>query len=289
MPATNTATTPTPAAAPSADSVEVQIIKATWPDGFPQPVPSDSTCQQLTALPTMEVPQAETPGKPVNTPLRDTGSMVLLLTAVFLVVLSYRTGYKYIEQIFTSLFSPRRSENAFNDHTVNEIGILSALTLSTSVMEAIACFYAVGTYVPSLSEAIHHHVFACIGTFTAMALLFYVLQLGAYMLVGNVFSDPLSSSQWCDGFKAIHSLLGITLLPVVGMMLVWPQVCKFLLTIAIILYICCRFAFICKGFRIFYNKLPSLVYFILYLCSAEIVPLVLLSVVTVYVCKIICV
>ena len=77
-------------------------------------------------------------------------------------------------------------------------------------------------------------------------------------------------------------LLGILLIPVVGALLVWPSACKILLIFAIILYFCCRIAFICKGFRIFYSNLPSLVYFILYLCSVEIVPLVLLGAGTVY-------
>ncbi|MDE6655263.1 MAG: DUF4271 domain-containing protein [Muribaculaceae bacterium] len=34
--------------------------------------------------------------------------------------------------------------------------------------------------------------------------------------------------------------------------------------------------FIIKGFRIFYHKIWSLLYFILYLCTLEIVPLIIL-------------
>ncbi|MDE6061420.1 MAG: DUF4271 domain-containing protein, partial [Duncaniella sp.] len=47
-------------------------------------------------------------------------------------------------------------------------------------------------------------------------------------------------------------------------------------TIAIICYVLVRLIFIFKGFRLFYDNFGSLLYFILYLCTLEIVPPVLL-------------
>ncbi|MCH5320108.1 MAG: DUF4271 domain-containing protein, partial [Paramuribaculum sp.] len=41
---------------------------------------------------------------------------------------------------------------------------------------------------------------------------------------------------------------------------------------AMVLYVLARIMFIVKGFRIFYTNSASIVYFILYLCSLEIVP-----------------
>ncbi|MCQ2289477.1 MAG: DUF4271 domain-containing protein [Muribaculaceae bacterium] len=267
----------------------VVIIKASWPQGFPQPEPGDSTVASMTTYPTMEVPQAATPGKPVNTPLRDTGTMGMLLVALLMVVLSYRTGYKYIENFIKNLFSAKKRENALNDRTANETQILTALTLNTCVMESILIFNAIEIFVPSLSQAMHSHVFACTGPFMLIGIIFYLAQLGVFTLVGHVFSDAPSTRLWTDGFKSAHSALGLVLFPIVGTLLVWPSGGKFLLTVAIFLYILCRITFIYKGFRIFYNNLPSLVYFILYLCSVEIVPLILLSAGSVYLCKIICI
>ena len=43
-----------------------------------------------------------------------------------------------------------------------------------------------------------------------------------------------------------------------------------------VLYLVVRLIFICKGFRLFYDNLLSSVYFILYLCTLEIAPLILL-------------
>ncbi|MBP3590263.1 MAG: DUF4271 domain-containing protein, partial [Muribaculaceae bacterium] len=40
------------------------------------------------------------------------------------------------------------------------------------------------------------------------------------------------------------------------------------------IYVSARLIFIIKGFKIFYNGFISLIYFILYLCTLEIVPLI---------------
>lgn len=267
------------------DSAATVYYTPQWTDGFPNSDTIDDAAtvsQSVTSLPSLEVPEGSNPVSLPNTPLRDTGTMIMLLLALFFVVMSYRTGYKYLEKIGHNLFSVRRRENMFDDNTINETQILTTLTLNASVVMGIIGFYALDLLVPSLSAQLHNNVWLHTSLLSGIVLVFYLLQLIAYNVVGFTFADGVATRLWTDGFKAAHSLTGILLLPVAGALLVWPQECKLLLTIAIILYFCCRIAFICKGFRIFYSNLPSLVYFILYLCSVEIVPLVLLVVCTVY-------
>ena len=57
--------------------------------------------------------------------------------------------------------------------------------------------------------------------------------------------------------------------------LFYPGASATLATMAAIMYIIGRICFICKGFRIFFNNIFSLLYFILYLCGAEIIPILL--------------
>ena len=59
-----------------------------------------------------------------------------------------------------------------------------------------------------------------------------------------------------------------------------------MLWIGVIIYISCRIVFICKGFRIFFNNLVSLLYFILYLCSVEIVPVILSFTGAIFLCRV---
>ncbi len=270
----------------AADSAQVYYAPQ-YTDGFPQPEAGDSTAQQsLQSLPVMEIPQGTAPTSPLTSPLHDTGTMTMVLAAVFIVVASYRTGYKYFEQFLHNMFSVRRRENVFEDRNINETWTLTALTLSTCVMEGVMAFHAIDYLVPSLGTSLHGSVFAHVAMFTGLALVFFLMQLLVYTVVGHTFADGIATKLWTDGFKAAHSLLGIALVPIVGVLLVLPSSCKIMLILAAILYILCRIPFICKGFRIFYHGIQSLVYFILYLCAVEIVPLVMISAGTVYLCTV---
>ncbi len=234
----------------------------------------------------MEIPQGAAGSTPPASPLYDTGTMTMVLAAVFIVVVSYRTGYRYFKQFSHNMFSVRRRENVFEDRNINDIWTLIALTLCTCVMEGVVAFYAIDYLVPSLGASLHGSIALHVAMFAGTALLFYLLQLMVYTVVGQTFANGIATKLWTDGFKASHSLLGLVLVPVVGLLLIYPSSCKTLLILAAILYVLSRIAFVYKGFRIFYHGIHSLIYFILYLCAAEIVPVVLLCTGMVYLCTV---
>ena len=246
------------------------------------PAPTDS----LKSLPHMEIPAGNSAPIHSHSPLHDTGTMALMLLGAFLITISYKSGYKYIDHFFHNMFSTRKRENVFYDHTLSETRMMSALIFNTSIMLGILLFYGIQQWVPSLATPLHNHVFLHTAAFTLLALLFYLLQLALYKLLGYVFSDKVNTNLWLNGFKATHSLLGLLLFPIVGIILVAPSSVTFMLILAIILYFSARIVFICKGFRIFFNNLSSSIYFILYLCSVEIVPPILFCVGTISLCNI---
>ena len=247
-------------------------------DGFPTDSAAiDTTLESMTTLPTMQEPLAGKGKTFTANPLHDTSCMALMITGLFLILVSYRTGYKYLENLTHNMFSTRRRENLFEDHTLNETRILTALTINTCIMEGLLIYMGVFQWIPALQASLQSKIFLHVGLFSIIALAFYLAQLCAYNLIGHVFSDGLNTKLWTDGFKATHSLLGLLLFPVVAVLLVSPQLTNVLLISAISLYFCARIVFICKGFRIFYSNLPSLIYFILYLCAVEIVPIAILT------------
>ena len=109
-----------------------------------------------------------------------------------------------------------------------------------------------------------------------MALLYYLWQLAAYGVVGSIFTDKVSARMWMKGFNASQSLLSMLIVVPAVVVLFNPSASHIVIILGLIAYFVARFAFICKGFRLFYDNFGSLLYFILYLCSLEIVPLVLL-------------
>lgn len=265
------------------DTVE-QYYAPQYLDGFPDTQAGDSTLESINTLPVMELPAKGEAQQFVRSPLHDTPSMALLIAGLLTVALSYHTGYKYIENFFHYMFSTRRRENLFEDHTVNETKILAALIANTCIVEGLLVYLAVQFLRPSLAASLQSSVFPHVLAFTGMAFVFYIVQRLVYMVLGYTFGDSVSSRLWLDGFKATQAFLGLLLLPVLVLLMVYPAHGKLLLIVAALLYLVARLIFVCKGIRIFYGNLSSIIYFILYLCAVEIVPLVILTGVTIWIC-----
>ena len=255
-------------------------------DGFPVTAAADTTLGSIDTLAVMEVPPKGDAVPFARSPLHDTPSMVLLIAGLIAVALSYHTGYKYIENFFHYMFSTRRRENMFEDHTVNETSILAALIANTCIVEGFLIYMAVQLLRPDLAPSLQSNTFLHIGAFCTIAVGFYAIQWLIYKIMGYTFSDKEGTKLWLDGFKATQAFLGLVLLPVLVLLMVYTSHGKMLLGVAALLYLVARVIFIFKGFRIFYSNLSSYLYFILYLCAVEIVPLVILTGVTIWICGI---
>jgi len=268
------------------DSATTQHYTPQYQDGFPTAAQADTVLGSIDTLAVIEAPVDREPQPFTRSPLHDTSSMALLITGLIVVALCYHTGYKYIENFMHYMFSTRRRENLFEDHTVNETSILAALIANTCIVEGFIVYLAVQLLRPDLASSLQTNVFMHIGAFCLMAVGFYVVQWLVYKLLGYTFSDKEGSRLWLDGFKASQSLLGLLLLPVLVLLMVFTANGKMLLAVAALLYLVTRLIFIYKGFRIFYSNLSSFLYFILYLCAVEIVPLVIMTGVTIWICGI---
>jgi len=255
-----------------------------YADSFPTLRAADSAARPLSHAAIIQPVKGEPVTSRGHSLIHDTGAMSLLLAALFFLVVSYRTGYKYLENMGHNLLSVRRRESLFEDNTADETQILSALIGLTCTLEGLLGYQAIELFHPDLLSRLQQSVALHVLMLVGVALVFYLLQIVLLRLLGYVFSDRDSTRVWLDGFKASQALLGLLLFPVVALSLARPESVNYVLICATILYFCTRFAFICKGFRIFYSNLLSLVYFILYLCSVEIVPLAIVYGATISLC-----
>lgn len=101
---------------------------------------------------------------------------------------------------------------------------------------------------------------------------YVVFQWVAYATVGYTFATRHITEQWLRGFNATICLTGVLLLLPTLVALIYPSLMHQAFSIAVSAYVAGRVAFIIKGFRIFYDKFESLLFFILYLCTLEIIP-----------------
>ena len=251
-------------------------------DHFAPVTVNDTSITPLDSLPVMAPAQGVAPQSQAHSPLHDTGVMAMLLVVIIFLLTSFNKGFKYVRNIPRYLFSVKRRENLFDDHTVSETRIQLALVLNTCFMEGLLVYCS---FSDALQTAIGPRIALYVGITTLAAIVFYCAQLLLYRLLAWVFGDDTSAGLWLSGFNATQSLLGLTLLPVTIITLVYPSTTPTMLIVALILYILARIVFISKGIRIFFSNLSSSLYFILYLCSVEIIPSLLTYFGTLYICQ----
>ena len=200
-------------------------------------------------------------------------SVMTLLVCVFLFITLNIGHYSTFLKTFAhNLFSVRRRQNMFDDRsTMSETRVLASLILLTCVSEGILLFAAVTSY-----SVIESDNFRSILVLSGLSLLYYMIQYVAYRTVGYIFTSKKRAQMWSKGFSASQALLGLTICAPALFSLFIPSALPLILIISSILYITARIIFISKGFRIFYHNLFSLVYFILYLCTLEIIPLIII-------------
>ena len=214
------------------------------------------------------------PAARTRLPGYDSGVLVMLLV-VFL-FLSYNIGHysTLLTNFGADLFSVRKRKDVFEQHTYSETGLLISIVIMACFSEGILLNSALGGLGIVATQALG--VFGIIAGLTVIAIVYYLWQLLAYRFTGYLFTDRLSARMWLVGFNSSQALAGMLLVIPAVVVLFNPGAASVMVPIAAALYLITRLIFIWKGFRLFYDQIGSIVYFILYLCSLEIVPLVLI-------------
>lgn len=206
-------------------------------------------------------PRPELPGY-------NSGLMSLLLIAFLFLSMTFRYHTTFLKTFTQDLWSVRKRSNAFEDHTVSETRILATLIMLVCICEGLLLF------IMFRPTGLPGGMIGAIGVMIAIAVVYYLWQLVAYTVTGYAFTDQVMAAQWIKGFNASQALLGLALTPPALWVAFHPASMEWVGPLSILLYVVARIIFICKGFRIFYDNFSSLVYFILYLCTLEIVPLI---------------
>lgn len=201
----------------------------------------------------------------------DSGILSLLTVTFLLVAFNFKHCARLFGSMASDMWSVRRRANAFDDTTANETRVLIVLLLQLWVCEGLLIYAALT----------HFHIMPLAASFVPIAVMagvacaFYLAQLLAYKIIGYIFTDAIGASQWIKGFNSTQAFLGAALMIPALVTIFYPTDAEPMLWLAAGLYATARIMFIIKGFRIFYHNFPSLLYFILYLCASELVPLIL--------------
>ncbi len=200
------------------------------------------------------------------------GFLLLLAFMVVVMMFNLRHFGRVLRQSGTELWKVRPGrDNVFDEHPAGDTRVMLLLSLQSVVCTGILLCTAVCRVATDRFTAM---TAPAVGLTIAVCAAYYLLQQLAYNVVGYTFATPAGRREWIRGFNASQSLLGLTLLVPAVLAVFYPEIAAVTVMVGFGLYIIARLLFIFKGFRIFYNKIGSLVYFILYLCTLEIIPVV---------------
>lgn len=255
------------------DSISTNHIPEAWqPQVCHESDAPTSAAEQLTmTLGKVPYTFGLSPHERNHLPGYDSGVLCLVLGIFLLLAYNSRHYSTFLKHFASDLFSVRRRDDTFSVRTFSETGMQASIVLLASIGEGIiinaALIMSGVTIISSFFQIL---------IFSVIALMYYIWELAAYRTVGFVFTDKFTSKQWIKGFNASQALLGIAIILPALFVLFNPDASHIVVPIAVFVYLITRLIFIFKGFRLFYDNFGSLLYFILYLCTLEIVPIVVI-------------
>lgn len=222
------------------------------------------------------------------------------LTLLFIVVaIRFRTNSKYLSAIFRDAVEVRERRNVF-DETVREesfililnslwclsVGVLLYTTVQFSLADPVIFSHLRMAGLTSVAPGGFPPDAAPLGMAISIgvALVWQLMMVALYTVVGRVFSDGRHTRMWITGYLAVSGLSTLIFFPLALLAICYPGDPRALLWVALGGFIVAKLIFIIKGFRIFFKEVTSWLLFLYYLCSLEIVPLVLLYVSTLLLC-----
>ena len=209
--------------------------------------------------------------------------VVAALIFLFLIIsLRYRKNSRYFSLILQDATEIRERHNAFDD-TLRETAFVWLLNL---LWCASAGFLLYGLlFRPEFGMQISGEGITRLGLCMGMALGYTIFLSVAYRVVGAVFSDPAKASLWVKGYLSSQGLEAILLFPLAMLGMCVPGLLFPMVVCGGIIFVLVKLLFIYKGFCIFFTETASWVLFLYYLCSLEIVPVVLTYAGAAYLCS----
>lgn len=211
-------------------------------------------------------------------PLRQNGNIGIsfILCGLFIlfliIALKFRNNFKYLTTIFRNIIEIRTRQNVFDD-TVREASLIFLLNILWCVCAGIICACLYYSFNPGVCEWAQRYLVMLTGI--ALAGIYSFLMWVAYSTIGWIFSDGTHSLLWVKGFAACQALMSPALFITALIGICRPEAVFGVGIASAIVFIVGKLIFIWKGYRIFFSQFSSWVLFLCYLCSLEIVPLVL--------------
>jgi hypothetical protein len=197
---------------------------------------------------------------------------ILFLVCFFISAFTSNAGYKLLISMIKSLIENINRNSIFNEQVNNELVIKLLLCFQTILLLSIILFNGFLHNAELLNEA-DIQMFPFLGKASALIIVFLVYKSIVYNLVGNVFFSKDSIRQWNGYFMSLICISGFALFFPALLMFYFEKVYNLCCFFYLIYFIFTVILVFRKTYLLFFPHNALLLYFILYLCAQEIIPL----------------
>lgn len=199
---------------------------------------------------------------------------IVLLLSFFLVVWVISRSRTFLEHNAKDFFHPRQRENLFAERTENELRGQLFLVFQTCFVLAVLFFDC----TQELQQEVFNQVspYKLLGVSTFGFCIYYGLKVGLYNFVNAVFFNREQQSRWSEAYMLTVLALGVSLFPVALLVVYFDLSFTHLIWATAILYVVDKLLLIYKAYHIFFHYTFGWVHLILYFCTLEATPALIL-------------
>jgi len=203
-------------------------------------------------------------------PQTESWVFIILLILFFLLVYSLYNSAGMIGETLKTFFQVKERSSIFSKATINNIRIRLLLIIFSIGVLSLYVYLIIFKSTTPFSIKTYCYFFI-------LTSFFFGLKSLIFDLIGYVFLSPVSIKMGKESYFNILTILGTTLFPILIFLIYIPNN-LYRIAELISLFICigaCILVII-KLFQIFFHKILASFYIMLYLCTLEILPLIIL-------------
>ncbi|MEG1685425.1 MAG: DUF4271 domain-containing protein [Bacteroides sp.] len=216
-------------------------------------------------------PQVGFRGDPLAYRLRaDDGVTAIVFLCFFFVAYVFTYGKRFLIQEVKDFYRTKERNSIFANSTAADFRYGLVLLTQTCILMGICCFDYFHTKLPQLFDVVHPNL--VLGIYILYFALFYLLKWMVYHFLGWVFFDKSTTNMWLESYSTILRFFGISLFPIVLMMIYFDLSLNVLLLIALLLFLLTKLLMFYKYLKLFSSNLYGFLYLIVYFCALELMP-----------------
>ena len=189
-----------------------------------------------------------------------------------IIVISYiaSQGKKHLQQQLKSIFTTRERASLFDDATGSDIRYTFALIINACIMLGICAYHYVVYSIPQLLGA--ESSFILLGFFIVLSMLYMIAKWGLYKTINWIFFEKARNLSWMVSYFNVIVWLGLILLPVILLTVYFDLTASNSFLFMALAIISAKILLFWKCFNNFFGKIHGILHLIMYFCTLEILP-----------------